>query len=82
MNQFSNFKAGLKIYPNPTSSLLTISNRDFSIETVKIVNLQGQVLFSKAYDNRNSIDVDLSSFANGIYMVNVNNQSNIKIIKK
>ena len=80
-NQFGDFNSSLKLYPNPTTSVLTISNDDFSIESVQVINLQGQVLFQKNYENQNNVVLDMSNFSNGIYLVNVNNQTNYKIIK-
>jgi len=81
-SQFEDFKTALKLYPNPTNSILNISNDDFSIESVQVINLQGQVLFQNKYENQNNIVLDLSSYANGIYLVNLNNQTSIKVIKK
>ncbi|CAM3516262.1 CotH kinase family protein [Flavobacterium gelidilacus] len=81
-NQFENFSKSLKLYPNPTSNVLNITNDDFSIESVQVINLQGKVLYQNKYENQNNIVLDLSSYANGIYLVNLNNQTNIKVIKK
>lgn len=80
--QFEQFKASLKLYPNPTSNSLTISNNDFAIESVQVINLQGQVLYKSNALNQNEVTIDLSNYANGMYLVNVNNKTNIKVIKK
>ena len=80
--RFVDFKSGLKLYPNPTSNSLTISNDDFAIESVQVINLQGQVLYKSNALNQNEVTIDLSNYSNGMYFVNVNNQTNIKVIKK
>jgi len=75
------FEKNLKFYPNPTSNTLNLINDYASIENVQIVNLQGQILFQDNYSNQNNVTLDFSNFPNGIYLVNVNNQFNIKIVK-
>ncbi|WP_339886829.1 CotH kinase family protein [uncultured Flavobacterium sp.] len=81
-NQFELFNSSLKLYPNPTSNSLTISNNDFAIESVQVINLQGQVLYKSNALNQNEVTIDLSNYSNGMYFVNVNNKTNIKVIKK
>lgn len=75
------FASGLRYYPNPTSGILNLSNSEYTIENVQVLNMQGQVLFQKKYENQDDIRIDLSQFENGLYIVNVNNQANIKILK-
>ena len=75
------FEKNLKFYPNPTSNTLNLVNDYSTIENVQIVNLQGQILFQNKYSNQNNVTLDFSNFPNGIYLVTINNQSNIKIIK-
>lgn len=82
INPIGDFSADLKLYPNPTNGIIQVSNPNFSIENVQVINLQGQVLFENMYDNQNNVFLDISNYAGGIYLVNVNNQTNIKIIKK
>lgn len=81
-NQFELFNSTLKLYPNPTSNSLTISNNDFAIESVQVINLQGQVLYKSNALNQNEVTIDLSNYSNGMYFVYVNNKTNIKVIKK
>ncbi|AXG74201.1 T9SS C-terminal target domain-containing protein [Flavobacterium arcticum] len=82
VGQFDGFNSELKIYPNPTTGLLNVSNDKFLIESVQIVTMQGQVLFQNNYSNQNTIKVDLSGFSNGIYLIKINNTTSLKVIKK
>lgn len=77
----ADFNSTLKTYPNPTNNVLNISNKGYSIENVQVVSLQGQVLYQNSYTNQSDVVVDMSSFINGIYLVNINNQTTIRIIK-
>ena len=81
-NQFDLFNSSLKLYPNPTANLLNISNDTYVIESVEVINLQGQILYKSNNLNQNNVTVDLSNYSNGMYLVNINNQTNIKVIKK
>ncbi|MDP5028560.1 MAG: CotH kinase family protein [Flavobacterium sp.] len=75
------FNQSLTSYPNPTSGNLTIQNDQFEIEKVEIYNLQGQLLFSNKYENSNLLNLDFSNYSNGMYLVIINSNTNLKIIK-
>ncbi|GAP72202.1 hypothetical protein SAMD00024442_27_12 [Candidatus Symbiothrix dinenymphae] len=66
--------APLKIYPNPTSDVVHITNGN-GME-VKVYNLSGELL---QRTNENSID--LSAEPNGIYLLQVGKQT-VKVVKK
>ncbi len=61
----------LDIYPNPVYSNLTIQNAK-GIESVTVYNLIGQKIMELA-PGANKVSLDMSSCANGIYLVHVNN---------
>jgi hypothetical protein len=62
MSQFS-------YYPNPVNDILNLSySQDMNM--VKVFNMVGQELLSKAV-NANTAQIDLSSFANGAYFIQV-----------
>lgn len=75
----------LSAYPNPTSSNITI---DFDVTTnevpVAIFSMSGQLVYSND-DNRNngtnSLNVDVSSFQTGIYIVKAGSQT-FKFVKQ
>ena len=54
------------LYPNPTTSLVTISNYSTSINKVSILSVRGQLL--KSYVP-NSASIDMSDFPKGLYIV-------------
>jgi len=78
VTSLSNVKNELvKIYPNPTSNFVTVTNG--LNKQLQITNLSGQILFTKTKANATEI-IDLTSFAKGIYFVKVGNNVT-KIIK-
>ncbi len=67
----------LKVYPNPTSGVVNISDVD-GIDSVTISNINGQVL--KTFSGQNSIDI--SDLVPGVYVLQADNGLIRKIIKK
>jgi|GEM_PF-2861413 len=55
-----------KLYPNPTTGIVTIETQD-TIRTVEVYNMLGQLAFSKAAVN----SIDMSAFPAGNYIVKV-----------
>jgi hypothetical protein len=72
------------IYPNPVSDLLTIDTEGYSGPVrIKIFNSLGQSLFQSIILNRG--EIDLSTFAPGIYLINLESGKETqmrKIIRK
>ena len=75
----------LKIYPNPTTSKVFFDNTKSNFNDVVIFNYLGQEVgkttFSETVNNQ---EIDLSSFASGVYVLKFSNQESsqsVKIIK-
>jgi hypothetical protein len=65
----------IKVYPNPTESVLNIdfANNDFQNETLRVYNLVGHVVKSIKID-ASRIAFDVSELPKGIYILNVKNE--------
>ncbi|PKA84602.1 putative secreted protein (Por secretion system target) [Ulvibacter sp. MAR_2010_11] len=59
----------LAYYPNPVTSLLTISNSE-AIKSIKVMNMLGQVIIYDAFDS-NTVSLDLSILNSGFYLMDV-----------
>ncbi|WP_264522353.1 T9SS type A sorting domain-containing protein [Flavobacterium sp. N1994] len=73
----------LKVYPNPTIDLLNISYND-SISKVEVFNIIGQQVLS-VENSTNEIQIDMSRFASGTYLIKVSAADlfkTVKVIKK
>jgi len=78
-NDFLSFK----YFPNPVTSVLTISASN-SIKNVEIYNLLGQLLINKFFDDA-TISVDLNKLPESLYIVRVKSENasrEFKIIKR
>ncbi|WP_397363144.1 CotH kinase family protein [Olleya sp. R77988] len=71
----------LQVYPNPTSDVLTVKTPSAIIEKVSIFNSLGQVLYQNTYQNSNQVELDFSALAKGVYMVNINDTTTLKIVR-
>ncbi len=69
----------LSVYPNPTSNSVKIVSEK-KIQKIAVFNLFGQTVFTKKIDAENTT-IDLSSFANGVYMLKISSE-NSSIFKK
>ncbi|MGJ8593435.1 MAG: CotH kinase family protein [Aquaticitalea sp.] len=75
------FNNNLKYFPNPTTNTLTLENSNFDIESVEVYSVQGQLLFNNKYSNEGEVKIDFSNFAKGLYMVTVNKNTVLKIVR-
>lgn len=80
-NKIVNFS----IYPNPSNGILNLSDNTASITKVEINNILGQVFFKEQYYNQNTIEIDISNYPTGTYLVKIRdakaNTSTVKLIK-
>jgi len=77
-NSISNFN----IHPNPTTNTIYINSIHFPIKAIKIYDLSGKLLLSKKYNSEINININISNFSDGIYILKLNNQFVTKIIKQ
>ena len=69
-------KVKVTVFPNPTTGKVYIRTNANTTPQVKLYSLQGMLLL-----NTTGNEVDLSRFANGIYILQVDNQR-VKIVKQ
>jgi len=75
------FKTGLEsidddeisVYPNPTSSFLTIELDKTSGNKITVVDGAGKVQFTKEVDTLPEVLLDVTNYAKGVYMVTITN---------
>jgi len=72
----------IKILPNPAVNEINISSTEAAITSVQIADVMGKVLYSEGKINTLNKTIDFSSFTQGVYFVNINNNVTKKIIKK
>jgi endonuclease I len=75
------------VYPNPTTSTINIQSFDFQSDdmTVEIHDIAGRTLFSQQAKPSDNLQIDLSSFPAGLYLMTISSAQNIhtyKIVKQ
>ncbi|MDO5980801.1 T9SS type A sorting domain-containing protein [Flavivirga spongiicola] len=69
----------LRVYPNPATKHITIQKSNDKIETITLINLLGESVYSIYKANTNSIDV--SNLPSGMYILSVNSGIKVKQTK-
>ena len=69
------------IYPNPTTNFITVqvSSQAMGSE-LRLYDMQGRLMKAQIIDNE-TVRIDLTTFANGLYLLKADNQT-VKIIKQ
>jgi hypothetical protein len=62
------------LFPNPASNSITINTSEMLGESVKIYDVNGQLLFQQTV-NSNSMSVDISALSSGLYFVQVSSST-------
>ena len=73
----------INVYPNPTNGIFNVAFSKAS--TIRVINILGVVVFEEKVEQSSAgtKSIDLTNFANGIYLINVSNDkraSNFRII--
>lgn len=69
--EHSSYPSGITLFPRTTSGQVTLSSSD-RINAFVITNMQGHILRRQACSGVQSLTLDLSSFASGVYLIEIN----------
>jgi hypothetical protein len=70
------------IIPNPSSSIIDILMKDTKFTTVIIATIDGKIVEEKKLDRTDRTQMDVSRYANGIYIINVTSDDGKLYTKK
>jgi len=70
----------IKVYPNPSNGVFTVSNGDSNIEKVEVLSIQGSLIRSVSMTDISEYEINLQNEAKGTYIVKVyaNNENYIE----
>lgn len=71
----------VNIYPNPANTIVTLSTNDLSMEGIKVMNLQGQLVHIEATAHK-KIVLDVSRYPAGVYFVSAALSNGQTVTKK
>lgn len=76
-------ETAVSVYPNPFTEYVNIKGLDG--ETIRVVNISGQTIYSTISSNETELRIDANSWPKGMYLVNLisksGNTKNFKIVK-
>ena len=64
-------KAGIIVYPNPSSNELTIQS-DYELDHLCLLDLRGRIMTCREEIQEKSINLDVSTYEPGIYLLRIN----------
>ena len=70
---------GLNIYPNPSSSLITIYSPDIQINTLEITSITGQQIYYENEINVHSKKINVANYSKGMYLLRITNKNEIVV---
>ena len=80
VENIKNLNGVFNVYPNPSKSIITINALGNRVNTIKIYNINGNLLIEKKGKHKN-VEVDISRLTAGNYFININNKVVKKILK-
>jgi hypothetical protein len=64
--------ANITIHPNPTKDIVYITiDRNWDDFSIEMIDIAGRVVFKKSFQSTNNVNVDMSAFASGEYILRV-----------
>ena len=76
-----NFKNQVDLYPNPADDHIKIRYLNILPNSYKIFDLNGRLIYSKAVNSNNDLEVDVSGFERGFYFIAIQSGKNIDNLK-
>lgn len=73
---------GFAIVPNPSSSFIDVIMKDAKLNKVEIVSIDGKIVFSKNFETTDKVQIDISDYKEGVYIVNVTSEKGNSIAEK
>lgn len=73
------------VYPNPTSSFVGFDNSVNQFTKATLFNYLGQEVALQSLNSSSEEQIDISSFANGVYLLKLSNETSnttVKVVKK
>ncbi len=70
-DELKNYNIHLEVAPNPSSNIIEVVLLNSTFNKVLITSIDGKTVLDKSIENRESLEVDVSNYANGLYIVSV-----------
>ena len=71
----------IKVYPNPTSSVIYVDAPDIAIQKIRLTDLSGRSHAVTIESNGGNYQIDMRSLAKGVYFLQMNTDAGVKTEK-
>ena len=75
-----NYKTDYKIFPNPATNILIITGKN--IQSIKVFNIFNELEIDLLFSGEEKAILDISQISNGVYIVIINDEDYLKVVKK
>jgi hypothetical protein len=72
----TNVVSNVSVYPNPATSLVNVTSSQ-EMTRISVINYVGQVVYQSELNNENAIQLNTSSFENGVYVVRLDTENGV-----
>lgn len=76
-----NQKSSIEIFPNPTEGIFYLKSEELLDAAIEILDASGRLVWSTQLKNVQTSQIDLSSFANGVYSIKITETNSYQVIK-
>jgi poly(hydroxyalkanoate) depolymerase family esterase len=81
ISQITNGSNQVLVYPNPSKGIINVQSQK-TVQTIKITNLLGEVIYSKQQVNAKESNINMDSYPTGVYTIYMTDGANTVTIKK
>lgn len=72
----------ISVYPNPTTSKITVSSTTVLIKTVSLYDVLGKKVSTVSANNGKTVELNMEEFSNGVYIMQITDANNTIHTKK
>lgn len=77
-----NEKEVFEVFPNPANSSINMTFENSALgATIRVTNLQGQIVYEENFVQGNSFELDVSNLSNGMYLVAINTENGLQFTR-
>lgn len=74
--------ANINVYPNPNKGVFKLAlNENLGNLKLDVISITGELILSQQTNAQTEVDVDISNYENGVYILRISNKESIKSLK-
>lgn len=78
----SEYHNDISVFPNPTDGKIQILSTKSDITYIDVLDPRGQTIYNAKYSSQQKVEIDLSKYSTGIYILKITDSQNSVSIRK